>query len=59
MPVLVVYGSLDDKYAAAASAMADLLPNASVVAMAGAGHAVHLEQPERVAATVSEFLLSA
>lgn len=58
MPVLLVYGTLDQKYAHAARAMADLLPNATLAPIEGAGHAVHLEQPERVAAVVGAFLLN-
>ena len=59
MPVLLVFGTLDQKYADAARAMADLLPNAVLAPIEGAGHAVHLEQPDQVAAVVDAFLLNA
>jgi len=59
MPTLLLYGSLDDRYAEAAHAMAALLPRASVVAIEGAGHAAHLEQPDVVAEAIEVFLANA
>jgi 2-succinyl-6-hydroxy-2,4-cyclohexadiene-1-carboxylate synthase len=57
MPVLVLAGERDEKYVRigrqAAAAIGD---NAVFVTVEGAGHAAHLEQPERTAATVTAFL---
>lgn len=50
MPILTVAGELDERYAALAPRMG----NAAIVP--DAGHAAHLEQPERVAALLREFL---
>jgi 2-succinyl-6-hydroxy-2,4-cyclohexadiene-1-carboxylate synthase len=46
MPVLVVAGALDDKFAAIAERMAAALPDAMLAIVDGAGHTVHLEQPD-------------
>ena len=53
MPVTLVVGERDEKFMAVADQMARGLPDARVVAVAGAGHAVHLEAPERVAELVA------
>ncbi len=53
LAVTLVVGERDDKFTAIAGEMAAGLPDASVVAVAGAGHAVHLEAPERVAELIS------
>jgi 2-succinyl-6-hydroxy-2,4-cyclohexadiene-1-carboxylate synthase len=50
MPVLAIAGERDERYAAIARRMGP----AAIVP--GAGHAAHLEQPERVAALLREFL---
>jgi 2-succinyl-6-hydroxy-2,4-cyclohexadiene-1-carboxylate synthase len=49
MPVVLVVGERDAKFAAIAERMAAAIPDASLVVVPGAGHAVHLEQPEAVA----------
>jgi 2-succinyl-6-hydroxy-2,4-cyclohexadiene-1-carboxylate synthase len=49
MPVLLVVGELDTKYVDIARRMADEIADARVEVIPGAGHACHLEQPERVA----------
>ncbi len=49
MPVNLVVGERDRKFQAIAERMAARLPNARVQVLPGAGHAVHLEVPERVA----------
>src|SRR4051812_49138187 len=49
VPVLLVAGALDTKYVDIAARMADELPDALVEVIDGAGHACHLEQPERFA----------
>lgn len=57
MPVLVVAGALDFRFAAIASAMADAIgANASVSLVPGSGHACHLERPAYVARLVRSFL---
>lgn len=45
-PTLLVTGALDAKYTTLAAGMAAALPAALHVAIPGAGHNVHLEQPE-------------
>jgi 2-succinyl-6-hydroxy-2,4-cyclohexadiene-1-carboxylate synthase len=49
MPVLLVVGALDTKYVDIAERMADHIPRVQLEVVADAGHACHLEQPERVA----------
>jgi 2-succinyl-6-hydroxy-2,4-cyclohexadiene-1-carboxylate synthase len=44
MPVLIVAGSLDDKFSDIAARMAGLIPKVELAVVAGAGHAVHLER---------------
>jgi 2-succinyl-6-hydroxy-2,4-cyclohexadiene-1-carboxylate synthase len=53
MPVTLIAGERDDKFRALAEWMADLIPRAQVEVVAGAGHAVHLETPERVAEIIA------
>jgi 2-succinyl-6-hydroxy-2,4-cyclohexadiene-1-carboxylate synthase len=52
LPVTIVVGERDEKFRAIAMEMAALLPHASVVVVAGTGHAVHLEAPTTVAAAI-------
>jgi 2-succinyl-6-hydroxy-2,4-cyclohexadiene-1-carboxylate synthase len=49
MPVVVVVGEHDHRFRAIAEQMASALPQAEVVVVPGAGHAVHLEAPREVA----------
>ena len=56
MPVLIVCGSRDEKFMRAAHDMTELVPQADLVVIPDAGHAVHLEQPQLVAGVVSDFL---
>jgi 2-succinyl-6-hydroxy-2,4-cyclohexadiene-1-carboxylate synthase len=49
MPVLLIAGSLDTKYVDIAHRMAARIADARVEVLPDAGHACHLEQPERVA----------
>ena len=51
-PVTLIVGERDEKFLAIADEMAHRLPDASVVVIPGAGHAVHLEAPTRVAALI-------
>jgi 2-succinyl-6-hydroxy-2,4-cyclohexadiene-1-carboxylate synthase len=52
MPVALVVGERDEKFRAIAAQMADGLPDADVIVVPGAGHAVHLEAPAAVAAAI-------
>ena len=58
MPVLAVTGQADVKYARLAEEMADAIGvNAQVVALAGAGHAAHLERPGSFQRLLAAFLV--
>ena len=52
VPVTLIAGERDDKFRAIATEMAAALPDSDVAVIPGAGHAVHLEAPERVAALI-------
>jgi 2-succinyl-6-hydroxy-2,4-cyclohexadiene-1-carboxylate synthase len=54
MPVQLIAGALDTKYVAIAHEMATSIGRARVRVVEGAGHAVHLEQPEAFARAVRE-----
>lgn len=57
MPILFVTGDLDIKFTAIASRMASLIgANATRTVVPGAGHAVHLEQPDVFIRVVTDFL---
>ncbi|MBV8217016.1 MAG: alpha/beta fold hydrolase [Solirubrobacterales bacterium] len=49
VPATLIVGERDEKFRAIADEMRAALPEAEVTAVADAGHAVHLEAPERVA----------
>lgn len=49
MPVTLVVGERDEKFQEIARAMLGLIPRSELVIVPGAGHAVHLEAPGRVA----------
>jgi 2-succinyl-6-hydroxy-2,4-cyclohexadiene-1-carboxylate synthase len=53
MPVTLIAGERDTKFQAIAREMAAALPNAQVLVVTGAGHAVHLEKPDIVARTIA------
>ena len=58
MPVLLVTGQDDTRFAAVAEEMAEAIgTNASVVALAGAGHAAHLERPAGFCRLLTAFLI--
>ena len=46
-------GERDEKFTAVAQQMAAALPDGRVEVVPGAGHAVHLEAPERVSSTLA------
>jgi 2-succinyl-6-hydroxy-2,4-cyclohexadiene-1-carboxylate synthase len=57
MPVLVVAGALDDRFADLGRRMAGAIgANASLALVPDAGHACHLEQPVATARIVDAFL---
>ena len=56
IPVLLLAGSLDEKYVTAGRRMVSLLPNGSLRAIPDAGHAPQLEDPDAVAAELRAFL---
>ena len=56
LPVLLLAGELDSKFCTIARQMALQLPQARLQIVPGAGHTVHLEQPEAFIASVSAFL---
>ncbi|MFT4572732.1 MAG: 2-succinyl-6-hydroxy-2,4-cyclohexadiene-1-carboxylate synthase [Planctomycetota bacterium] len=56
MPTLLICGSLDEKFRAAAGAMATELLNGQQVIIDEAGHNVHLERPDHIVEVVEAFL---
>lgn len=57
MPVLVIAGARDEKFAALARRMADEIgANATFALVPGAGHAAHLEQPDAFLAILRRWL---
>ncbi len=56
MPVLVLHGSRDAKFAAIGAAMADAIGSGAELESIEGTHAVHLEQPEATAEAVVAFL---
>jgi 2-succinyl-6-hydroxy-2,4-cyclohexadiene-1-carboxylate synthase len=59
VPILLVAGSLDAKFAAIASDLASRLPDARAQLIPGAGHACHLEQPEALLGIARRFFNAA
>ncbi|MBI2765769.1 MAG: 2-succinyl-6-hydroxy-2,4-cyclohexadiene-1-carboxylate synthase [Chloroflexi bacterium] len=55
MPALVLAGELDSKFVAIGRELAAAIPNARFMAIRGAGHAAHLEQPAACAEAVLTF----
>lgn len=56
MPVLLMAGALDTKFAGIGQQMYDLMPDARLEVVPDAGHTLHLEAPEWFQAQVLEFL---
>lgn len=57
VPVLLIAGALDRKFAGIAGQMQEVMPHAELGIVPDAGHAVHLERPERFAHLVRQFLV--
>jgi len=55
LPVLLVAGEQDEKFCASARRMAWMLPRAQLEIVPGAGHTVHLEQPDTFDRLVHDF----
>jgi 2-succinyl-6-hydroxy-2,4-cyclohexadiene-1-carboxylate synthase len=55
LPVLLLAGELDSKFCTIAQEMASQLPQAKLQIVPGAGHTIHLEQPEAFVTCVGEF----
>lgn len=55
LPVLLLAGELDAKFYAIARQMREALPRASLEIVPGAGHTIHLEQPELFDKSVLAF----
>jgi 2-succinyl-6-hydroxy-2,4-cyclohexadiene-1-carboxylate synthase len=55
-PVLLIAGALDPKFVAIARRMQEMLPDAHLEIVEGAGHNVHLERPDAYIALVDAFL---
>ena len=58
VPTLVLVGSEDRAFRAAAEVMAARIPGAQLVVVEGAGHAPNVDRPEVVNAALREFLAS-
>jgi 2-succinyl-6-hydroxy-2,4-cyclohexadiene-1-carboxylate synthase len=55
-PTLVIAGALDERYREVGQELSDRIPGAQFQIVEGAGHAVHLEQPEAFQRVVLDFL---
>jgi 2-succinyl-6-hydroxy-2,4-cyclohexadiene-1-carboxylate synthase len=56
VPTLLITGERDKVYSSHAERMEETLPDAIHVTISGAGHAVHIAEPEAAAAAVERFL---
>ena len=56
VPVLVIVGADDAKFTEIGRRLTDALPDASMAIVEGSGHSVHLEQPERTAEVLADWL---
>ncbi len=54
-PTLVIAGELDPVYIEHAGRLVAAIPNASLEVIPGAGHAIHLEQPDAVISEITAF----
>jgi 2-succinyl-6-hydroxy-2,4-cyclohexadiene-1-carboxylate synthase len=55
-PVLVLVGAHDDKFRSLGERLASAIPNADVAVVDGAGHSVHLEQPDATVDAITSWL---
>ena len=55
-PVLLIVGAADSKFRTIADRMAEMLPDATVASIDGAGHSAHLEQPGATADALVDWL---
>lgn len=58
IPTLVIAGAEDTKFCDIARRLADTLADARLDIVDGAGHAVHLEQPDHVATVMADWLVA-
>jgi 2-succinyl-6-hydroxy-2,4-cyclohexadiene-1-carboxylate synthase len=58
IPVLIVAGSRDEKFAAIAKRMKQLIPKSTVSIIDKAGHSAHLDQPTAFGESVNAWLQS-
>jgi 2-succinyl-6-hydroxy-2,4-cyclohexadiene-1-carboxylate synthase len=56
VPVLAIAGARDAGYTAAAKRIAQVAPRGRAAIVEEAGHAAHLQQPDKVARLIAEFL---
>ncbi|HEX3089561.1 MAG TPA: alpha/beta fold hydrolase [Ilumatobacteraceae bacterium] len=56
MPVLTIAGELDRKFAASGREVAASVPDGEYLEIPGAGHAAHLQEPERVVEALTGWL---
>lgn len=56
IPTLLMVGDEDEKYAELALTMSEIMPNAQVSRIPGAGHCAHLERPAAAAQAIRWFL---
>jgi 2-succinyl-6-hydroxy-2,4-cyclohexadiene-1-carboxylate synthase len=56
LPLLAIAGARDEGYVAAAERIADMAPRGRAAIVEDAGHAAHLQRPERVAELIEDFL---
>lgn len=56
MPVLLVAGDLDTKFVGIAEQMAAAIPTATLAIVAGAGHVVHVERPDKFVGLLRHWL---
>jgi 2-succinyl-6-hydroxy-2,4-cyclohexadiene-1-carboxylate synthase len=56
LPVLAIAGARDEGYVAAAERIADTAPRGRAAIVEDAGHAAHLQRPQRVAELIEAFL---
>ena len=56
VPTLVLAGEYDEKFTALGQRLAGAIHEGRFMSIAGAGHAVHLEQPEQTAQVIVDFV---